>query len=98
MLAHRGQVLLVLVALLVGVTLCCVVLDLLGVPLFEPLELDGRFVSHQPELPSRIVIDGDRGHEPTLVPAPSGPKPTPTATVRMPGVRSSDPPAGGHDG
>jgi hypothetical protein len=76
LLTHRGQVvLLVVVSFLVCTALCCLALELMGVPVLEPLGVDELFTRHDPTLPSKIVIEGSGEH------SDGDSSPTPLATV-----------------
>jgi hypothetical protein len=63
LLTHRGQVLLlVVVGVLSCMALCCLGLELMGVPVLEPFGVDELFTRHEPAIPSRIVIEGQGVH------------------------------------
>jgi hypothetical protein len=75
LLTRRGQtVLLWIVGLLACMALCCLVLELMGVPVLEPFGVDELFTRHEPTVPSKIVIEEGGAHgdsDSTAAPAPT---------------------------
>lgn len=80
LLTYRRQVLLfVVLGFLAVVSLCCVGLELLGVPVLEPFGLDELFTRHAPTVPSRIVVEGGSERaDPDSKSAPPAPLSVPT--------------------
>jgi hypothetical protein len=71
-LTHRVQVLLVALAgVVVGIALSCLVLEMIGVHVFQPFMVDGLVMSHEPTLPSKIVLKGGGAQtDPSSTPEP----------------------------
>jgi hypothetical protein len=80
LLTHRGQVLLLVIVGVLGcMALCCLGLELVGVPVLEPFGVDELFTRHEPTLPSRIVIEGGGAQtDPDSTAAPPVPVSVPT--------------------
>jgi hypothetical protein len=57
LLTHRRRVLVLGVGVIVGLALCCLGLELVGVPVLEPFGVDELFTRHESTLPSRVVIE-----------------------------------------
>lgn len=77
LLTHWRQLVLVVFGFLAVVALCCVGLELAGVPVLEPIGLDELFTRHEQTTPSHVVVEGEGTHadsDSTAAPATSPPR------------------------